>query len=164
MKSKGGASVYIDLDYKRLVDLIAPLCNTNLSEIINDSMIKFVDEHAPLEILDKRIASLEAELTSLKASREALFKSTGNTIISSQPVPKARPEATIRHETTTQGPINLESPEAINNLVAQIKQQTINWNTAAAEHGYDSAFDARQGILFYLLDLNKITDSDCKKV
>ena len=42
MKKKAGVSVYIDLGPKEMVDIIAPLHGTTLSELINHMMENYI--------------------------------------------------------------------------------------------------------------------------
>ena len=79
MAKKGGASVYIDLQLKQMVDVIAPIMGTSLSELINSKMEEYLSENSPLEIIDMQILKLESELAELRLEREKGSRSLKNT-------------------------------------------------------------------------------------
>ena len=165
MKKKAGVSVYIDLDLKGMVDIIAPFENTTLSEIINKRMEEYIKEHAPLEILDKRISELENELMNLKAEREKIHNSLKvvDFLKQSKELQDAEKEA-VKNELNAFRADKYNNPENIRSLTVQIKRKTIDWNTIKENYMFESSIDARNEVLSYLLQLGKIDEHDCKGV
>lgn len=165
MKKKAGVSVYIDLGLKEMVDIIAPLHGTTLSELINHMMENYVKEHAPCEILDKKISDLEIELSTLKSEREACSKSAN--VADAVKHYQAEQAAKQEHEAQASQEFRqskFNDPETIRSLTYQIKKKTIDWNTIKNTLMFPSAIDARIEVLSYLLQLGKIDEHDCKGV
>lgn len=165
MNRKAGVSVYIDLDLKSMVDIIAPVQGTTLSELINNMMEAYIKEHSPCEIIDKRILELENDLLRLKTERETVTKSLNIDGI----LKPAQEEKDAKQEQETQANIKYRQekyndPETIRSLTFQIKKKTIDWNTIRDNFMFSSAIDARLDVLTYLLKIGKITEQDCKGV
>lgn len=165
MKKKAGVSVYIDLDLKGMVDIIAPLQGTTLSELINNMMEAYIKEHSPSDIIDKKISELENDILRLKTERAAVTKSLNIEDI----LKHAQEEKEAKQEQEEQANIKYRQekyndPETIRSLTFQIIKKTIDWNTIRDNFMFSSAIDARLDVLTYLLKIGKITEQDCKGV
>ena len=165
MKKKAGVSVYIDLDLKGMVDIIAPLQGTTLSELINNMMEAYIKEHSPSDIIDKKISELENDILRLKTERATVTKSLNIEDI----LKHAQAEQAAKQEHEAQASqefrqSKFNDPETIRSLTYQIKKKTIDWNTIKNTLMFPSAIDARIEVLSYLLQLGKIDEHDCKGV
>ena len=165
MNRKAGVSVYIDLDLKGMVDIIAPLQGTTLSELINNMMEAYIKEHSPSDIIDKKISELENDILRLKTERATVTKSLNIEDI----LKHAQAEQAAKQEHEAQASqefrqSKFNDPETIRSLTYQIKKKTIDWNTIKNTLMFPSAIDARIEVLSYLLQLGKIDEHDCKGV
>jgi len=72
MKEKRITSVYVE---KRLLEM-AKVMGINISEVLNETLKALVEDDTVLQLkeIEKKIVELEAELSSLRAKREAIRK------------------------------------------------------------------------------------------
>jgi hypothetical protein len=165
MAKKGGASVYIDLQLKQMVDVIAPIMGTSLSELINSKMEEYLSENSPLEIIDMQILKLESELAELRLEREKVAGALKiHEVISKHDQESRANKEKAEREILKFREEKLSDPEAIRSLTYQVKHKTIDWNVIKTNMSFDTAIDAREAVLTYLLDIGKITSDECRSV
>ncbi len=165
MSKKAGVSLYLDIELKKMVELIAPIKGTTLSELINNMMEEYIKLNTPSEILDKRISELEAEILILKREREKIPQSITSEDQGTQISYSQATQVSQEHQDNNNHRQSWHDDlDTIQSLTYQVKDQTIDWTVVAETLIFPSAIDARIEVLSYLLELQTITAQDCKEV
>jgi len=163
--TRGSCSVYLDLAKKHLVDVTGPLYSKNLSQVIDDALTAYLQEYAPLELLDMEITRLEEQLAILKAERANFgVNDRISEVIKATAQQQAQEVRAQKESLDAMRGDRLKNPEKLKSLAYQIKHKTIDWTLIKSRFEYESAIEAREDILTRLLALGKIEDKDCSGV